>query len=348
MPSIYLRTALWQYKFRKLSYLFAGLIAYCRFCVWVIFQRILQPNRPVVGVLLAQHLGDIVASEPIIPALNAKYPNAKVVWIIQKHFRPLLEQHPGLYRLITEENMLFSYFLCQWNPCNHFFNLHLNELRKDPFFHIPLVNEKAYELNINIHNYYNQHNLLENFSQLAGLGLISGHPQIYLPKKKFIPPFEGNYWLIHRISNDPCREWSYENWMKLVKMAIEEWDVNIVEMGTSQGLEFDHPKFLSLVGKTTVEESLFLVQSADYFIGIDSGPTHCANAFQIPALIMLGEFADFKKYMSYSGAYQQGKLANLIYCEHGPAKDLSFEEVWQKIQNSIETHHLITEIPNHK
>lgn len=348
MPSIYLSTALWQFKFRKLAYLFAGLIAYVQLCTWVIFQRLFQPSRPVLGILLAQHLGDIVASEPIIPALHVKYPKAKLVWIIQGHFRPLLEHHPGIFRLVTEKNMLFSYFLTKWNPFQHFFNLHLNELRKDPYFHIPLENEKAKELNINIHNYYAQHNLLENFSQLAGLGLITGQPTLYLPNKKFPLPFEGNYWLIHRISNDPCREWTDENWVKLIQAAVQEWDVNIVEIGTSQGLTFQHPKFLSLVGKTSVEDSLFLIKSASFFIGIDSGPTHCANAFQIPALVMLGEFADFKKYMSYSGAYQLSQIASLVYHENGPAKDLSFDEVWNKLQNALEVNPILHEIPNHK
>ncbi len=347
MPSIYLSTALWQYKFRKLGYLFAGLKAYIQLCTWVMFQRILHPSRPILGILLAQHLGDIVASEPIIPALLKKYPQAKLVWIIQKHFRPLLEQHPDIFRLVSEENMLSSYFLTKWNPFHHFFNLHLNELRKDPFFHIPLENDTATKLGINIHNYYSKHNLLENFSQLAGLGLIKGQPTIYLPNKKFNLPFEGKYWLIHRISNDPCREWTDQNWLKLIQAAIQEWDVNIVEIGTSQGLDFEHPKFLSLVGKTSVEDSLFLIKSASFFIGIDSGPTHCANAFQIPALVMLGEFADFKKYMSYSGAYQQNTLANLVYNEQGPAKQLSFEEVWNRLQQSIELHHITQEIPNH-
>lgn len=348
MPSIYLSTALWQFKFRKLGYLFAGLIAYIKLCTWVIFHRISNPSRPVIGVLLAQHLGDIVASEPIIPALMDKYPHSKIVWIIQGHFRPLLENHPGIYRLVTEENMLFSFFLTQWNPFHQFFNLHLNELRKDPYFHIPLVNETATKLNINIHNYYSQHNLLENFSQLAGLGLLTGQPTLYLPNKKFSLPFEGNYWLIHRISNDPCREWTDENWIKLLQAAIQEWDINIVEIGTSQGLDFQHPNFLSLVGKTSVEDSLFLIKSAQFFIGIDSGPTHCANAFQIPALIMLGEFADFKKYMSYSGAYQLSNIACLVYHENGPAKKLSFDEVWTKLQQSVEANHILPEIPNHK
>ena len=61
-------------------------MAYARLYIRIRMQRFQQP---VIGILLAEHLGDIVAAEPIIGELRQKHPQAKIVWIVKASFRSL-------------------------------------------------------------------------------------------------------------------------------------------------------------------------------------------------------------------------------------------------------------------
>ena len=100
----------------------------------IYLKRLLNPNKTFIGILLAEHLGDIVASEPIIDALHKKFQDAEIYWIVKPVFAPVLIKHPGLSKVILETNLLFSILIARKNTFTEFYNLHLNELRKDPFF----------------------------------------------------------------------------------------------------------------------------------------------------------------------------------------------------------------------
>jgi heptosyltransferase-3 len=173
---------------------------------------------------------------------------------------------------------------------------------------------------------------------LCHLNLDQTAPSIFIDQAKLKLPFKGNYWVLHRKSTDLNREWKEENWIQLMDLLTIEYGINVVEIGTHEPLDYSSKNFLNLVGKTSIEETCMLLKSAHFFLGIDSGPTHIANAFKIPALILCGHFADFKKYMSYSGAYQEkGGIANIYFNASGSARELPFLEVWEELQKTILT-----------
>jgi heptosyltransferase-1 len=45
-------------------------------------------------------IGDIVFASPLIEALRGRYPDARIVWLVQSGLQPLLELHPGLDEVI--------------------------------------------------------------------------------------------------------------------------------------------------------------------------------------------------------------------------------------------------------
>jgi heptosyltransferase-3 len=281
-------------------------------------------------------LGDIVASEPIIDALHTKFQDAQIYWIVKPVFAPILINHPGLSKVILETNLLFSIFISRKNAFTHFYNLHLNELRKDPYFGTKLVNPYADKINLTIQNYYTSSNLLGNFSKLCHLDLDRTAPSLYIGQANIHLAFEGDYWVLHRKSTDINREWKDEYWIQLLDLLIHDHGIKVVEIGTHDPLDYSSKDFLSLVGKTSLEETCMIIKSARFFLGIDSGPTHIANAFKVPALILCGHFANFKKYMSYSGAYQEKVgIARIYFNANGSTRDLPFLEVWEELQKTI-------------
>lgn len=334
MASIYFKQSLWEYKFKKLSHLILALKYYVQIYFSIVKCKLIYPQSKVIGILLAEHFGDIIASEPILPSLLQKYPGAKIFWIIKPSFKAVMEHHPMVHQIIEEKNLLTSILLSRHNPFHFFYNLHLNQLRKDEFFQIPLENKKAYEINLTIDNYLNRSNLLEMFSQLADLGKIKGQPTIYLSKRKIQLPFKNEkFWVINPKSNNILKEWPKENWKILIDRAIQEWGINVVELGLDDPLEYNNPHFVSLVGKTTLEESMKIIEKASFYLGVDTGPTHCANAFRIPGLVLCGEFKNFNNYQVYSGAYQLDGIATIYFNTHGPASELSVDEVWEQLSN---------------
>jgi heptosyltransferase-3 len=77
-----------------------------------------------------------------------------------------------------------------------------------------------------------------------------------------------------------------------------------------------------------------IISGADFFLGIDSGPTHIANAFEIPGLILLGDFKNFKNHMPYSGAYELGR-ATVYHYPNGTSVEIPLETVWQTLTKII-------------
>jgi hypothetical protein len=60
-----------------------------------------------------------------------------------------------------------------------------------------------------------------------------------------------------------------------------------------------------------------------------------ANAFEVPAFIICGQFFNFKQYMVYTGAYTNKNIANIYFNPTGSAHDLSYLEVLEALQNTL-------------
>jgi len=86
----------------------------------------------------------------------------------------------------------------------------------------------------------------------------------------------------------PNKTWPASYWRKLVETLVA--DYNVVEAGTRAeiGADFQHPRFHSLAGYTSISEFIHLVSEADLFVGPVSGGMHLANAFHVPAIILYG------------------------------------------------------------
>ena len=304
--------------------------------VWVILgiicQRILSPKKTFIGISMDGDFGDIIASEPILAVLREKFGNTHISWIASKPYRPLLDKHPLVDQFIELKFTLLSQFLQQYHPFHQYYSLHLSGFRKDSITGTSIVNPKADSLDLKLSNYYLQNNLLEVASQLADLGKIQGQPQLYLEKSNTDLPYNEPYWVIHTKSNMGFRDWTDSNWVSLLELIFEKYQVKVVEIGQKNPLDFQHPDFKSCVGQTSLMETMRIIQSAQFFIGLDSGPTHMANAFQIPGLVLCGEFSHFKTYMPYSGFYQAQIETKVLFNLNGPAKELPLNQVWKELQ----------------
>lgn len=297
----------------------------------VYLLRITFPKKVFIGIAMDGDLGDMVASEPILHRLNQKFGNTHITWITSKKLFPIYENHPLVDTQLDQKYTLLSYLFQKSNPFHHYYNLHLSGFRKDETTGVSISNAKADLLGIHLSNYYHHHNLLEIALKLCDLSIEDAQPQIYLDNLPFDIPWSKPYWVIHCKSNAGFRDWTDENWQKLLLKIIDQWDVKIIEVGHVNPLNFQHGNFISMVGKTSLSDMMKIIKGSSFFIGLDSGPTHIANACMIPGLILNGEFLNFKTYMSYSGMYKNSQNVKVLFNESGKAKDLTLDKVWTEL-----------------
>lgn len=304
---------------------------YVELCLKVLLLRFRSPKKVFLCLAMDGDLGDMVASEPVLQRLNQKFKHTHITWITNKKHFSVYENHPLIDQLVDQKYTLLSYLLQKSNPFHHYFNLHLSGFRIDAMTGISIVNPKADQLGINLANYYDQHNLLEIALMLSDLAIEDAQPRIFLDKLPYHAPFEKPYWVIHCKSNAGLRDWTDENWHHLLTKIFDTWNVKIIEIGQVNPLNFTRENFISLVGQTSLSETMKIMNGATFFIGLDSGPSHIANACKIPGLILNGDFLNFKTYMSYSGMYKNSQQVKVLFNKSGKAKYLPFDTVWKEL-----------------
>ncbi|MDA4630492.1 hypothetical protein NZA98_05080, partial [Escherichia coli] len=92
---------------------------------------------------------------------------------------------------------------------------------------------------------------------------------------------------------------------ELVSWLQRELGIAVVEVGSlkKQALPSPLEGTIDLVNKTPLLATAEVIRRAKFFIGIDSGPAHMANAVGVPGIILLGRIGVFRNYNPFSGHF---------------------------------------------
>jgi heptosyltransferase-3 len=339
---------IWTYRYHKYLDILLSVYNWIFTYFSVKISKMFHPKRNHICILLAEHFGDIVACEPLSRELKRIYPDSKIYWIVKKSYRELLDFNPNIDVVIEEYSVLYSMILTEKNPFDEFYNCHLSGLRRYNYLRKTLQNPLAESLNILTDNYFNYGNILEVFAKVGGLPLLQQSPKIYIPKvvenKIDNLHFSKNTVVVHCHSNYSPKDWQVYYWEKLVLDILNEFDFNVIEIGLKSTLNVYHSGYYNLCGKLSLLETAEIIKRAEYFIGIDSGPAHFANAVGTYGFLLFGKLGDFENYMPYSGSYETKSNAQFIIKEGEPCSELEYEKVWNAISETIQEKDLVTEI----
>ena len=331
---------IWTYRYHKYLDIFLSVYNWISTYFSVRISKLLHPKRTHVGVLLAEHFGDIVACEPLSRELKILYPDAKIYWIVKKSYRELLDFNPNVDIIIEEYSVLYSMIMTEKNPFDQFFNCHLSGLRRYNYLRKSLQNPLAESLNILTNNYFNHGNILEVFAKVGGLPVLDKAPKIYIPKlvesKIDKLHFSKKTIVVHCHSNYSPKDWQVYYWEKLVLDILNEYDYNIIEIGLKSTINVYHSAYYNFCGKLSLLETAEIIKRAEYFIGIDSGPAHFANAVGTYGFLLFGKLGEFENYMPYSGQYQDKSNVKFIIKEGQPCSELEYDKVWNIISETIQ------------
>lgn len=102
--------------------------------------------------------------------------------------------------------------------------------------------------------------------------------------------------IIHTGSNWPMKKWSNEKWISLIRKINSIDNFNYIFIGSNDDYaDYDYIqsqlsdiKLQTIIGSTTLLESMLIMRKCDYFIGIDSGPANIAHLSDLRSVTILG------------------------------------------------------------
>jgi ADP-heptose:LPS heptosyltransferase len=288
------------------------------------------PRRILVG--LVEHFGDIVACEPVTRYLRFNFPDAHLSWVVLNVYRELIDSNPYVNETVTVECLTEWMRLASHGDYDQVVDLHVN-YRICQHCQIPLTKRTGNPF-VTAFEWFDHGAILEAFALGAGLPRLFAQPRVYLRAAHRgavdalgLPT---DYCVFHRVSKDLVKDWQIARWEAIVEIVKDELGLAVVEVGAGKREELPRPieGTIDLVNRLPLLQTAEVIRRARFFVGIDSGPAHFANALEVPGVVLLGRIGYFRQYNPYTGFYASSSpsvklVRNLV----GPAADISVADV---------------------
>lgn len=300
---------------------------------WATRCRLTSPRRRFIVITLIEHIGDIVACEPVAQFVREEEPDAFIVWCIKKQYREIVESNPNI------DHVLDVFCLTTWirlrssGLFDRIIDLHIQG-RICPHCRIPL-NKKEGDLDITLENYLAFGPLIESFSRSAGLSINDAQPRLRIPDRasRYIDglTLPEEYIVIHCHSNEDCKDWPDIYWNEAIDRLIYKTKLAILEVGNVSHLNrCDSEFYQNYCGKLSILETAEVIRRARLFVGVDSGPAHVANAVGTFGVVLIGKYRGFDRYNPFTGGYADGSNAILVET-NGPVATVTVDMVLNAI-----------------
>ena len=273
---------------------------------------------------LTQHIGDLVAAEPMSRYLKAR-DGRRLAWAVRRDLEPIVRCFPAVDEVLPLDS------LTEWAGVARSVGPRAVDLHVDgSWCDRHLYRLRRRDATVTRANYYGRPSLLHAFAAAAGLP-PPGEWGIDLTPRVRLPPealgaaealgLPERFVAVHCKSNQAARDWRDGRWRELAARL----PLPVVEVGLTPvcaGLA----NVIDACGRLDVLGTAAVIARATLFVGIDSGPAHFANALCRRGVILLGRYGPFDRYMPYSGHFAEGGADVIQFA--GPVADLPVETVY--------------------
>lgn len=277
-----------------------------------------------VVIVLLERIGDIVACEPVIGYAKKQWPDRPLAWVTFAKYAELLESHPDLDYIVTAKNLGQATRWSQGLPKGcRVINLHHH---RQP---CPITREVVFNSNdpdITFFNYFDYGSLLEAFSRSAGLPVLSDAPRFHVSPEILPPELPSPYLVFHCLSSDTCKDWDPDKWQDLFGYFARR-QVVVAEVGQERVIQTDSPFYHDLTQVNTLQGVAGLIEGASFFVGIDSGFAHMANALGVEGAIIMGAYSQWQDHVPFTGRYSRGRI---VRHPQLPARYVAVEKVIER------------------
>jgi heptosyltransferase I len=275
-----------------------------------------------IAIIKPSALGDIVHTLPVLSAVRDQFPDAKISWVVNRAFAPLLHGHPDLNEVIPFDRGAYKSLR---TSLNYSVTL-LNELRKKRFqlvldlqglartglmtlatgapVRIGFSNARegsrwAYTHTVPVQESEEIHAVDRYWRMVDFLGAGKQSRRCIVP----IDPAESTS-VVHDFSAYPrpwivtalgskwfTKRWPPTHFAKLLQLATQQFGGTIFSVGTAEdsplSLELQNHVLgtvVDLTGKTPLPRLAALLKSAEVMVANDTGPLHLAAALGTPCV----------------------------------------------------------------
>ncbi|MGA9406627.1 MAG: glycosyltransferase family 9 protein [Bacteroidota bacterium] len=325
-------------KFRHAVALYTSFSANVFRLVWIRLTK--ERGTPLLGIFLLEHLGDIVACEPVSRQVRQVHPNAIIIWCVKKGYRELLDGNPYITRVCTLHCLTERSYIANSGLFDDVIDLHFPERYCSLCNrNVPVKAMKRSEIALN--NFYRFGNIAQSFARYAGLSLIDDTPHVYISdyaeQKILSLKLPATYITVHCATNAEAKDWRREKWEAFSQRFFAEYNISIIEVGTEATMNRSSSSmYLNMCGRLSILETASVIRMSALFIGVDSGPAHLANAVGTYGVLLMGPFLGFKRYNPFGGSYRNQSYCEIIY-NHTAVAEISVEEVFAAAARRIRT-----------
>jgi len=264
-------------------------------------------------------LGDVVLTTPLILTLRKNFPSSRIAFVGRPFIRELFEGW-DVELLPFSKGFLESFSI----------------LRKIRDFDVALVPHRSLrtglimlfsgiprrvgfdrsELKLAftdvVKHRWELHEVERNLELLKPLGIKDTVRETYLPmgeeeKEGILRKFHlkaKSYVLLNPFSNFPLKEWSLENWERLIRRVGGDVVVTGLKGDVDKARRLEEKvRFINLVGKTDLRELMGIVAGAKVVVSNDSSPVHIANALRVPAVTVYTSTSSLYGFYPLEGAF---------------------------------------------
>ena len=265
-----------------------------------------------ICILRLSAIGDVTHVLPTIRSIQSQWPETKITWIIGKLEAQLVDQIPDIEFIVFDKSQgLGAYKQLRRQLKGRRFDvlllmqisLRANLASRAVKAPIRLGFDKARSKNLHglfinqrIKPASTRQHVLDSFLEFAhALGVKQDVIKWDLPRSKSYENIRANFKQGKFIAINPCtssrvrnwRNWSIENYAKLIDFIIEQYDLPVVLTGGPDPQEQQYGdaiyqqtthKPVNMIGKTSLRQLTAVLSSAEVVIAPDTGPLHIANA----------------------------------------------------------------------
>jgi len=291
--------------------------------------NIVRIGKKLMRILIVRlsALGDVLQTLPVLGILKATYPDSQIGWLVEADAAPLIEGHALIDQIHISQRKRWSRLLLKpwcWGVVLSEFQALRRDIQRahyDAAIDFQGLLKSALTLFVTAvpkrigfacaregASVFYTHRvplakdffdpaipILDHFKVLIG---ALGKPvqEALTPAPLPITPHQKPLIVIAPATLWNSKHWPVENWISLIEQVLQQTDVDIAFIGTSQDMALNQSilagltasdRLLNLTGKTSLIELQALLQQASLVIGPDSAPLHIAGALGHAALIGL-------------------------------------------------------------
>ena len=296
------------------------------------FRKLSKPEPSRILIIRIDHIGDVVLAACVIKPLREKYPDAVIDFLAPVWASELIRDNPDIDNVLEFDPPWFSRIskglidhLKAFSALIDILKLKkydtVIDLRGD-LRHILAMYLAGVETRISfgitgggflltckVLYIKSKHESIKNLSLLSPLGIINQNDQakIFYSEKDLINTVQlkeeagvvGSYAIIHAVPGLLYKGWSKTNFSEVVRYIRDIKKILPVFIGTEKDKAFVQEIIgllgggvVDLSGKTSLKTMSKLIEQADLFVGLDSGPAHIASITDTPGVVLFSGLND--------------------------------------------------------